>query len=304
MYCLPVNLDLVTHALADETPDLVYYLDLETGGIFSVVQPDDVCSISEDLDHSVVCNLSRFPERFVTLAWPWHEDKSALIREFISTLPRSYFKYQFRRAVPGWTTFTEVEAALAGFPEEGAYWRKFLRGRLHDLALETLVDNEVEVGHLLRAEGTTSKTGDGALGKARADIPYVYDNLFLKEDRIYGCHSENFSLRELAGHVEGVGSMQGLTELVGRLLVNRESNSYRYVGYPVWPFLDAVAWCLDDLEHYLDCRGEPVPEEPDWRLLAWILFASLYRDTPEFEAWLSGGSGRARVLPGPFSPGR
>lgn len=94
MYCLPVNLDFVIHALADETPNLVYYLDLETGGVFSVVQPGDVCSISEELDHSVACNLSRFPERFATLAWPWHEDKSALIREFISTLPRSYFEYQ------------------------------------------------------------------------------------------------------------------------------------------------------------------------------------------------------------------
>lgn len=303
MYCLPVNLDFITHALADETPDLVYYLDLETGGVFSVFQPGDVSSISEDLDHSVVCNLSRFPERFVTLAWPWHEDKSALIREFISTLPRSYLEYQFRRAAPGWTTFAEVEAALTGFPEEGMYWRKFLRERLRDLALEILVDNEVEVGHLLPAEEPAPRTCVAALGKAQVDTPYVSDNLFLKEDRIYGCHSEDFSLSDLSAQLEGVDSLRGLTQFVGRLLVNRESDSSRYAGYPVWPFLDAVAWCLDDLEHYLDCRGELVPEEPDWRLLGRILFAALYRDTPEFEAWLGAGGGRVRVSPGLFSPG-
>lgn len=107
----------------------------------------------------------------------------------------------------------------------------------------------------------------------------------------------------MATQVEGVDSLWGLTEFVGRLLVNCESNSSRYAGYPVWPFLDAVAWCLDDLEHYFDCRDEQMPEEPDWRLLARILFAALYRDTPEFETWLNARGGSARILTGPFSPG-
>lgn len=172
MYCLPVNLDFVIHALADETPDLVYYLDLETGGVFSVIQPGDVCSISEELDHSVMCNLSRFPERFITLAWPWHEDKSALIREFVSKLPRSYFEYQFRRSAPGWTSFAEMKAALSAFPEERVYWREFLREKLRDLALEVLLDNDVEVGHLLHeTEESTSRKFGAVRGEARIDAP-------------------------------------------------------------------------------------------------------------------------------------
>lgn len=108
---------------------------------------------------------------------------------------------------------------------------------------------------------------------------------------------------EMAAQAHAVGSLPALAEFVGRLLVNRESNSYRYAGYPAWPFLDAVAWCLDELGDYLGGRGEQIPESPDWRLFGQILFAALYRDTPAFKAWQNAGSDRARLLPGLFSPG-
>jgi hypothetical protein len=59
---LPVHIDFIIHALADETQGLIYYLDLETGGIFSARERDALNSDGEQR-----CAYLDHPERFVEI---------------------------------------------------------------------------------------------------------------------------------------------------------------------------------------------------------------------------------------------
>lgn len=138
-YRLPINLELLIQALRDETPGLVHFLDLDTGGIFSVVAPGggglDVCECHP---------LQESPERFVTVYELPQSQKARLVTEFAEGIANAFLARRLKAALRSRSPLGAMEEALAMSPAEASRWRGFLREALLEEARAQLEEHDIE----------------------------------------------------------------------------------------------------------------------------------------------------------------
>lgn len=137
-YTLPINLELLTQVLRDETPGLVHFIDLDTGGIFSVIAPK-----GGDLDVCECHPLKEFPERFVTVYELPQSQKTRLVTEFAGGVADAFLARRLKAALRSRSPLGAVEEVLAVHPGEMSRWRSFLREALLEEALAQLAENDI-----------------------------------------------------------------------------------------------------------------------------------------------------------------
>jgi len=127
-YRLPVNLEFVAVALSDESPDMIFYIDLLTGGVFSLRRREDYDweRVGEGFDHEIDCGFRTAPERFLSVAELSAREKMSIIQEFTETLRDQTLEGLLRRAALGEKPFSSVLDVLGGRPVELCAWRAHL----------------------------------------------------------------------------------------------------------------------------------------------------------------------------------
>jgi hypothetical protein len=96
----------------------------------------------------------------------------------------------------------------------------------------------------------------------------------------------DYDLGDLGAQADAVDSYDDFEAFLVNLLRSSQVNRSRYRDAPIWPFLDAILWCLEDFDHYFYWREPKIPRRPSWRLLGQLLFIALFRDTPEANRWV------------------
>lgn len=138
-YSLLINLELFVHTLMDESPGLIYFLDLDTGGVFSVTAVGGgefgVCECHP---------LKEFPERFVSIYELPHAQKAHLVAEFAAGITDAFLARRLKAALRKEAVFGAVEEVLAVSAAEMSRWRTFLREALLEEALSQLEENDIE----------------------------------------------------------------------------------------------------------------------------------------------------------------
>jgi hypothetical protein len=77
------------------------------------------------------------------------------------------------------------------------------------------------------------------------------------------------------GDLAGVATREDLRRLVGQMHADFvESGVLEWENAALERFLEAMARYLDDLDGYFHNRGESVPDQPDWHLVALLLVAA------------------------------
>ncbi len=73
-----------------------------------------------------------------------------------------------------------------------------------------------------------------------------------------------------------IRSRSDFISFIYRLYDDLQENPGSWENPRLDSFLEAVASWVEDMDGYFENRGEPVPEEPSWRLLGEILLAAKY----------------------------
>jgi hypothetical protein len=142
---LPVNLELVALVMRDESPDIVFYLDLYTGGIFSLQRPEDGDweGIGEGFDHYIECGFRNGSLRFLGIDKLSEYKKKNIIEEFTASLGDQVLEQQLRQAALVKKPFTTVADMLRGRPTELCAWREHVERSCVVPAAEFLHDHEI-----------------------------------------------------------------------------------------------------------------------------------------------------------------
>lgn len=127
-YRLPVNLEFVAKSYRDESPDTFFFIDLLTGGVFSLGRPDDDDweRTGEGFDHEISCGFQHTSYRFLCVDEFTAQEKKQIIKEFAASLGDPALGGRLLKAALGEKPFAAVEGALGGRPAELYYWREHL----------------------------------------------------------------------------------------------------------------------------------------------------------------------------------
>lgn len=142
-YRLPVNLWFVALALRSESPDVISYLDLDTGGVFTLLVGEDSQLLAEGLDLRLRHHLEGHPERFVTIDPLTAREKADFIAGFAGGLGDEYLKRRVLKASEADAAFDACEEILRPYPELLLRWRESLDGFLLSAAAELLRENSI-----------------------------------------------------------------------------------------------------------------------------------------------------------------
>ena len=143
-YRLPVNVEFVALAVRDERPDVTSYLDLDTGGIFTLPLGEDGEPLNEGLDCRLRHALWEHPERFVPIDPLTDREKKTFIMEFVGGLTDEYLKRRLRKAAEAEAAFDACEEVLRPYPGVWGRWKEHLTRFLLGAALELLCENLIE----------------------------------------------------------------------------------------------------------------------------------------------------------------
>ena len=91
----------------------------------------------------------------------------------------------------------------------------------------------------------------------------------------------NDSLERLRGQAAAISSRAELAAFLDGWLCGPHGAD-NCEGSPVAPLLNAIAWCLGELDE----RGGAREQQPSWGLFGQILLAAVYYGTAEYEEWL------------------
>lgn len=108
--------------------------------------------------------------------------------------------------------------------------------------------------------------------------------------RCFDASFVDYDLDDLGAQADAVDSYDDFEAFLVNLLRSSQANRSRYRDAPVWPFLDALLWCLEEFDHYFYGRAPRIPGRPSWKLLGQLLFIALFRDTPEANRWMEDAS--------------
>ncbi len=127
-YRLPVNLEFVAIAMRNESPDIVFYIDLATGGVFSLRVGEDFDweLVAEGFDHSIDCGFRNEPARFLGVEELSARRKQEIIEEYAGTLPDQVLAGRLRRAALVEKPFAAVFDEIEGRSAELCGWRAHL----------------------------------------------------------------------------------------------------------------------------------------------------------------------------------
>lgn len=143
-YHLPVNVGFVALAIRDERPDTQSYLDLDTGGVFTLLLGEDAEPLAEELDCRLRHNLREHPERFVAIYPLTDLEKKTLIEEFAGGLTDEYLGRRLRKASEAEAALDACEGILRSYLELQGRWYEHLAGFLLSAAREMLLENSIE----------------------------------------------------------------------------------------------------------------------------------------------------------------
>lgn len=125
-YRLPVNVEFVAKSYREESSDCLFFIDLLTGGVFSLRAPDgDLEHAGDGFDHGLSCAFQHTPERFLCVGEFTPGEKKLIIDEFVASLGHQALCERLREALLDDKPFAEVEALISK-PAELCYWREHL----------------------------------------------------------------------------------------------------------------------------------------------------------------------------------
>jgi hypothetical protein len=143
-YQLPVNLEFVAKSYRDESPDIHYFVDLLTGGVFSLRAMDsDLEHAGEGFDHGINCAFRHTPERFLCICEFNPSEKKQIIEEFAASLRDQALGERLRAAAFDDKPFAAVEEALVSKPAKLCHWREHLEKASIIAASEFLKCNDI-----------------------------------------------------------------------------------------------------------------------------------------------------------------
>lgn len=144
LFRLPVNLDFVAYALRDESTDMISFLDITTGGVFTLCVDLNSERLAEGLDDGICHALNDHPERFVTLELRNDGRKEKVIADFSDGVDNPDLKGRLRGAANWENGFSLVEEILSQYRGLYECWKESLRRFLLAEALELVRENFVE----------------------------------------------------------------------------------------------------------------------------------------------------------------
>lgn len=144
-YRLPVNLELVGIAMRNEVPDIIFYIDLATGGVFSLrVREDyDWERIGEGFDHSIDCGFRNESARFLGVEELSARQKQGIIEEYAAGLLDQVLAGRLRRAALAEKPFAAVIDEIKGRSAELCGWHAHLEQACLTAAAEFLQEYEI-----------------------------------------------------------------------------------------------------------------------------------------------------------------
>lgn len=74
--------------------------------------------------------------------------------------------------------------------------------------------------------------------------------------------------------IDSIATRNDLAEFIRELRVSLSDAPSEWENHDLGSYLEAMAAWLDDMDGYYKNRGEPVPAQPDWKVLAQILAAA------------------------------
>ena len=156
-YRLPVSREMIALAMRDESMDVVYFIDLFSGGVLSLRRPAewDWEGIAEGFDHSVACGFRRTPERFLGVEQLTARRKKAVIEKFAASVADDALRRLVLHAAEEQAPFAGVAQALGDCPAELCAWRTHLEGATVEAVAEFLeeygISDEPAPSHECRA---------------------------------------------------------------------------------------------------------------------------------------------------------
>src|SRR2546421_8089284 len=146
-YRLPIYLEFIAIAMRDESPDMIFFIDLLTGGIFSLQRPEDGDweQAGNGYDHDIQCDFSHMPERFVAIDALSVSEKQKIISAFAATLADQVLVGQLCQATHTKKPFTAVAYALRDRPAELCAWRAHMEQACTATVSEFLQEREIGI---------------------------------------------------------------------------------------------------------------------------------------------------------------
>jgi hypothetical protein len=144
-YRLPINTEFVAIAMRDESPGRVFFIDLLTGGVFSLSEPNDGDweQAGEGFDHDIACGFRHAIHRFLSIGRISGREKRRIIEEFAATLGDQTLAGRLRQAALGERPFASVCDSLEGRPAEICAWRVYIESTCAAAAAEFLREYEI-----------------------------------------------------------------------------------------------------------------------------------------------------------------
>lgn len=102
--------DELIDAFLNEDPQLVFFLDRETGEVFFV--PDDY------EDEAFWLQINANPDQFLQIPGFDYDQERLLLHEFIKSLPDKGLKAVLERTFAGKSSYGKVEEILSFYPDE------------------------------------------------------------------------------------------------------------------------------------------------------------------------------------------
>lgn len=81
-------------------------------------------------------------------------------------------------------------------------------------------------------------------------------------------------MTSLDARAQGTMTRQDFTDFVVKLAESRELDPESWPNGTLGEFLDGLSGWVADMDGYFAHRGEPLPSEPTWQLLAQMLLAA------------------------------
>lgn len=131
---VPVDLLMLPVALESHGGETQWYLDLETGDVFPVLDdPEDEEKIEND------------PDRFLFIdAMPSPHDEFRAMEDFVAGLPPGEAKRDLERVLRRAKPFRNFREALRDWPEVREQWFAVHNRRMEEAAREWLADHDIE----------------------------------------------------------------------------------------------------------------------------------------------------------------
>ena len=134
---LPIDLGELCEALDSAGPELVWYLDLETGDLLFVSSfGDDPGKLAERIESE--------PERYEGVPALESHEAYQDMEDFIQTVKDRYLVGLLEVAIDGKGAFRRFKNVLARFPDEQERWFRFKDARLRSRALQWLEEIGVQ----------------------------------------------------------------------------------------------------------------------------------------------------------------